>query len=260
MALVFTEQYQLGNGDSLCFERDLTTLTLFLDRLYPEFKGAMLNEHPDGELWWLIRASCRGKKGDLSSPRIKFELVENTWADGLVRAMQEMHTCLCGLHVEEIKGKRFRNFARRDTDGRPANMPGQNEPSTYIDHMDFLLYSTQQEADRARTKANLEHFALVEARSTIRILARDHKSLRRQRNERDQIIEELKANVAKLIEYIESLESHLGEEEGIDLRKKDNALISDEDDFMEYLDDSEHDEDARFIVDDEEEDPEEPGV
>jgi hypothetical protein len=56
--------------------------------------------------------------------------------------------------------------------------------------MDFLLYSTQQEADRARTKANLEHFALVEARITIRILARDRKSLRRQRDERDQIIEE----------------------------------------------------------------------
>jgi hypothetical protein len=55
-------------------------------------------------------------------------------------------------------------------------MPGQNEPSTYIDHMDFLLYSTQQEADRAHTKANLEHFALMEARSTIRMLAKDRKS------------------------------------------------------------------------------------
>jgi hypothetical protein len=149
---------------------------LFLDHLYPEFKGAMLNEHPDGELWWLIRASCRGKKGDLSSPRIKFELVENTWANGLVRGMQEMHARLCGLHVEEVQGECFRNFARRDADGRPANMLGQNEPSTYIDHMDFLLYSTQQEADRARTKANLEHFALVEARSTIRMLAKDRRA------------------------------------------------------------------------------------
>jgi len=260
MAPVFTEQYQLGHGGSLVFERDLTTLTLFLDRLYPEFKGAVLNEHPDGELRWLIRASCRGKKGMLGSPRVKFELVENTWADGLVRGMQEMHARLCGLHVEEVQGERFRNFARRDADGRPANMPGQNEPSTYIDHMDFLLYSTQQEADRARTKANLEQFALVEARSTIRMLAKDRKSLRRQRDERDQTIEELKANVAELMEYIEDLESHLGEEEGIDLRKEDNALISDEDDFMEDLDDEEHDEDAGFIVDDEEEDPEEPDV
>jgi hypothetical protein len=173
--------------------------------------------------------------------------------------MQEMLARLCGLHVEEIQVERFRNFARRDADGRPTNMPGHNEPSSYMDHMDFLLYSTQQEADRARTKANLEDFALVEARSTIRILARDRKSLRRQRQERDETIEELKAKVAELTEYIGDLENHLGEEEGIDLRKEDNVLISDEDDFMEDLDDQEDVEDAGFI-EDEEEDPEEPDV
>jgi hypothetical protein len=259
MAPVFTEHYQLGHGGSLVFEHDLTTLTLFLDHLYPEFKGAVLNEHPDGELRWLIRASCRGKKGDLSSPRIKFELVENTWANGLVRGMQEMLARLCGLHVEEIQVERFRNFARRDADGRPANMPGQLEPSSHIDHMDFLLYSTQQEADRAHTKANLEHFTLEEARSTIRILARERKSLRRQRQERDETIDDLKAKVAELTEYIGDLENHLGEEEGIDIRKEDNAHISDEDDFMEDLEGQKDDEDVGFIEEDEE-DPEEPDV
>jgi vacuolar-type H+-ATPase subunit I/STV1 len=139
------------------------------------------------------------------------------------------------------------------------NMPGHNELSHHVDHMDFLLYSTQQEADYARTKANLEHFALVEARSTIRILARERKSLRRQRQERDETIDELKAKVPELTEYIGDLENHLGEEEGIDLRKEENALVSDEDDFMEDLEDQEDDEDAGFI-EDEEEDPEEPDV
>jgi hypothetical protein len=232
---------------------------LFLDRLYAEFKGAMLNEHPDGKLRWLIRASCRGKKGKLSSPKIKFELVENSWADGLVRGMQEMFARLCGLHVEEIQTERFRHLARRDADGRPMNMPGHNELSHHVDHMDFLLYSTQQEADRARTKANLEHFALVETRSTIRILAREHKSLRRQRQERDETIDELKAKVAELTEYIGDLENHLGEEEGLDLCKEENARVSDEDDFMEDLEDQEDDEDAGFI-ENEEEDLEEPDV
>jgi chromosome segregation ATPase len=164
------------------------------------------------------------------------------------------------MHVEEVQGGHFRDFARRDADGRPANMPGQNAPSTYIDHMDFLLYSTQQEADRAHSKANLEHFALVEARSTIRILAKERKSLRRQRDEKEQDLEDLKANVAKLTDYIESLEEHLGEEEGIDLRKEDNTLISDEDDFMEDLDDPEDEGHNGFIVSDEEEDPEEPAM
>jgi hypothetical protein len=129
MALEFTEHYQLGQGGSLVFEYNLTALNLFLDHLYPEFKGAMLNEHLDGELRWLIRASCRGKKGKLSSPRIKFELVENTWADGLVRGMQEMLARLCGLHVEEIQTEQFRHLARRDAEGHPMNMPGHNELS-----------------------------------------------------------------------------------------------------------------------------------
>jgi hypothetical protein len=139
-------------------------------------------------------------------------------------------------------------------------MPGEHEPSSYIDHMDFLLYSTQQEADRACTKANLEHFTLEEARSTIRILARERKSLRRQRQEKEDTIKDLKAQVAELTEYIGDLENHLGEEDGdIDIRKEDNALISDEDDFMEDLEDQEDDEDGGFI-EEEEEDPEEPDV
>jgi vacuolar-type H+-ATPase subunit I/STV1 len=173
--------------------------------------------------------------------------------------MQEMLARLCGLHVEEIQTEHFRHLARRDADGRPMNMPRHNELSHHVDHMDFLLYSTQQEADRARTKANLEHFALVEARSTIRILARERKSLRRQRQERDETIDELKAKVAELTEYIGDLENHLGEKEGIDLRKEENALVSDEDDFMEDLEDQEDDEDAGFI-EDEEENPEDPDV
>jgi hypothetical protein len=69
----------------------------------------------------------------------------------------------------------------------------------------------------------------------------------------------LKAQVAELTEYIGDLENHLGEEEGIDIRKEDNALISDEDDFMEDLEDQENDEDVGFIEEDEE-DPEEPDV
>jgi hypothetical protein len=142
MAPEFIEHYQLGRGGSLVFEYDLTALALFLDRLYPEFKGALLHDNPDGELRWLVRASCRGKKGEISSPKIKFKIVENTWADGLVWGMQEMLARLCGLHVEEIQTERFRHLARRDATGRPMNMPGHNELSHHVDHLDFMMYST----------------------------------------------------------------------------------------------------------------------
>jgi chromosome segregation ATPase len=125
-----------------------------------------------------------------------------------------------------------------------------------MDHLDFMLYSTQQEADRARTKANLDHFALLEARGTIRLLARERWRLRRLRQERDDTIEKLKAKVAEMTEYLSDLETHLeeAEEEGIDLRKERDALLSDDEDYMEDKDmeDQEDDDDEGFINDEEE--------
>jgi hypothetical protein len=163
--------YQLGRGGSLVFEHDLTSLALHLDRPFPEFTGINLHNHPEGELQWLVMASCRGKVGDPTSPLIEFEIVENTWADGLDRGLQEMLARMCGQHVEETHEEHFRHLAQRDDTGRPMNMPGHHELSHHMDHLDFMLYYTQQEADRARTKANLDHFALLEARSTIKLLA-----------------------------------------------------------------------------------------
>jgi hypothetical protein len=137
------------------------------------------------------------------------------------------------------------------------NMPGHNELSHHVDHLDFILYSTQQEADHARTKANLEHFALLEARSTIKLLAKERKILHRQCQERDETIEELNAKVAKLTEYIGDLKTHLGEEEGIDLRKEGNALLSNDEDYLEDMDleDQEDGIDEEFIDDEEEDAP-----
>jgi hypothetical protein len=40
--------------------------------------------------------------GDPTSTPIHFEIMENTWADGLARGIQEMLARLRGHHVEEI--------------------------------------------------------------------------------------------------------------------------------------------------------------
>jgi chromosome segregation ATPase len=78
----------------------------------------------------------------------------------------------------------------------------------------------------------------LEARGTIRLLARERRRLRSQHQERDDTIEELKAKVAEMIEYLSNLETHLEEteEEGIDLRKERDALLSDDEDYMEDKD------------------------
>jgi hypothetical protein len=51
--------------------------------------------------------------------------------------------------------------------------PLQHELRHHVDHLDFMLYSTQQEADCACAKANLDHFTLLQARGTIKLLAKD---------------------------------------------------------------------------------------
>jgi hypothetical protein len=59
-----------------------------------------------------------------------------------------------------------------------------------------------------------------------------------------------------MIEYLSDLETHLeeAEEEGIDLRKERDALLSDDENYMEDKDtkDQEDDDDEGFINDEEE--------
>jgi hypothetical protein len=256
MAVNVTELYQLGHDGDLVFERDLTALAIHLGRPFPEFMGGRLYDHPEGELQWLVVASVRGKMGDPTSTLIQFEIMENNWVDGLAKGMQEMLVGLCGHHVEEIQGLRFQHYARCDHARCPMEMPPlHHELRHHVDHLYFMMYSTQQEADYARTKANLDHFVLLEVRGTIRLLAREHRCLHRQRRERDDTIEELKAKVAEMTEYLSDLETHHkeAEEEGIDLRKERDALLSDDEDYMEDMDmeDQEDDDDDGFIDDEE---------
>jgi cell division protein FtsB len=119
-----------------------------------------------------------------------------------------------------------------------------------------MLYCTQQEADRAHTKANLNHFTLLEDRGTIQLLAKERRRLRRQRQARDDTIAKLKARVSKLKEYVSDLENHLEEvEEGMDLHKERDALLSDDEDYLEDMNMEDHeDEDDDDFIDDEEED------
>jgi hypothetical protein len=54
MEPINTKFYQLGNGGSLIFERDLNALSDFLGRPHPEFHGVEVNDQPGGEVQWVI--------------------------------------------------------------------------------------------------------------------------------------------------------------------------------------------------------------
>ena len=87
MALHYVEHYQVGQED-LVFDKELREVSKILGRPVPEFRGAKLHDHPQGELKWLVEASCRGRMVFPYTAEIKFEVVEGTWVDGLARCMQ----------------------------------------------------------------------------------------------------------------------------------------------------------------------------
>ena len=154
MAYNFTKFYQLGSGENLVFQKDLEELSVYLNRPFPEFFGAQLNDQPGGELQWKIVADLRGKMEPPTSEMIRFSLRENNWMDGLARAMQEALARLCGQNVSRLKHSRFIHYARHDSMGEPMDMSPHSELKYHVEHLDYMLHETRKELDNARAHAN----------------------------------------------------------------------------------------------------------
>ncbi|KAK1691809.1 hypothetical protein QYE76_008506 [Lolium multiflorum] len=203
-----TKFYQLGNGGSLVFEKDLKELAEYLERPHPEFFGGQVNDQPGGQLQWVIIADLRGKLEPPMSERIQFSLRENNWADGLARAMQEALARLCGQNLPQIRGTRFFHLARHDSMGAP---------------MDLSPHPEAQQTE------------------TLKILAKERKTLRRQDAKKDYTIARLRAKIASLKETVQAQENQLkdleGEGEGEDIQGDGYSYVSNDDDLEEEEDD-----------------------
>ncbi|KAK1617571.1 hypothetical protein QYE76_023088 [Lolium multiflorum] len=264
MEPVNTKFYQLGNGGSLIFEHDLNALSDHLDRPHPEFHGAQISDQPGGELQWIITADLRGKMEPPTSERILFSFMESNWLDGLARALQEGLARLCGMSGEALKHPRFSHLARRNSAGEPMDMQPHPELKHHVDHLDFMLYHTQQDLDNARSYANQTHLALAEHADAIKLLAKDRKTLRRQKAKKDATIARLRAKIASLEATVKAQEDQLNEmeEDGEDIQGGSDFL-SDDNDFeddentegedYDFLDDGEDDHTPLDVDDDEEE-------
>ncbi|KAK1666120.1 hypothetical protein QYE76_054279 [Lolium multiflorum] len=264
MEPVNTKFYQLGNGGSLIFEHDLNALSDHLDRPHPEFHGAQISDQPGGELQWIITADLRGKMEPPTSERILFSFMESNWLDGLARALQEGLARLCGMSGEALKHPRFSHLARRNSAGEPMDMQPHPELKHHVDHLDFMLYHTQQDLDNARSYANQTHLALTEHADAIKLLAKDRKTLRRQKAKKDATIARLRAKIASLEATVKAQEDQLNEmeEDGEDIQGGSDFL-SDDNDFeddentegedYDFLDDGEDDHTPLDVDDDEEE-------
>ncbi|KAK1645356.1 hypothetical protein QYE76_063161 [Lolium multiflorum] len=117
----------------------------------------------------------------------------------------------------------------------------------HAEHLDFMLYHTQQDLDNARAYANQTHLALATHADAIKMLAQDRKKLRLQRAKKDATIVCLRAKIASLEATVKAQEDQLRELEeddgGFDLQGG-GAFLSD-DDFEE--DEFTEEEDYEFL-------------
>jgi hypothetical protein len=233
MEPINTKFYQLGNSGDLIFERDLDTLSEYLGSPHPEFHGVQVNDQPGGELQWIITADLRGKVEPPTSERILFAFRESNWLDGLARALQEALAHLCRQNVLAIQGTRYATLARRDAVGGPMDLPLHPELRHHVDHLDFMLFQTQKELDNSRVYANQTHFQHMQHADTIKMLAKDRRSLHQQCTKKDATIARLRAKIVSLEATVKAQEDQLREiEEGEDIQGGE-AFLSDDEDFKE---------------------------
>ncbi|KAK1666552.1 hypothetical protein QYE76_054711 [Lolium multiflorum] len=85
---VQTETYDLENGGSLVFERDLYLVSEKLERPLP-IPRSRIHNTPAGEQQWMITADLKGSSEPPISERILFSFKAYSWVDGLAHALQE---------------------------------------------------------------------------------------------------------------------------------------------------------------------------
>ncbi|KAK1604366.1 hypothetical protein QYE76_028039 [Lolium multiflorum] len=229
--------YDLANGGDLIFERDRLALSEFLGRSPPVFYGGQIADPADGQLQWLIMASLPGKPESPMFRQIQFSLRENNWVDGLARALQEALARLCGQNSVAIEGERFAHFARHSSLGLPLSLPYHPVLRHHVDHLDFMLFETRAELDNSRSVANHTQNQLNQYAETIKVLAKERRTLRQLVAKRDSTIHRLKAKLAIMKETIatqaEQLQILEGEDEGEDIQGDGYSYVSNDNDYEE---------------------------
>ncbi|KAK1682142.1 hypothetical protein QYE76_042990 [Lolium multiflorum] len=235
-----TQVYDLANGGDLIFERDLFALTEFLGRSPPVFYGGQITDQANGQLQWLIMANLPGKPESPMFRLIQFSLRDNTWVDGLARALQEALARLCGQNSVAIEGERFAHFARHSSVGLPLSLPYHPVLRHHVDHLDYMLFETRSALDNSRAAANHTQQQLNQYAETIKVIAKERRTLRQLVAKRDSTIHRLKTKISVLKETIstqaEQLQILEGEGEGEDIQGDGYSYVSNDNDYEEEED------------------------
>ncbi|KAK1648542.1 hypothetical protein QYE76_066347 [Lolium multiflorum] len=158
---VQTETYDLENGGSLVFERDLYLVSEKLERPPPKFHGVRIHNTPAGEQQWMITADLKGSSEPPISERILFSFKAYSWVDGLAHALQEGLARVCGQNIAALRGSRFAHFARHDTMG---------EPMALSSHPVLKIHATRQGPQVTRLQRAQNVATITRLREKIRTL------------------------------------------------------------------------------------------
>ncbi|KAK1618698.1 hypothetical protein QYE76_024215 [Lolium multiflorum] len=241
-----TESYELGNGGSLVFERDLYLVSEKLERPPPQFHGVRIHNTPAGEQQWMITADLKGSPEPPISERILFSFKACNWVDGLAHALQEGLARVCGQNIAALQGTRFAHFARHDTMGEPMALSSHPVLKHHVEHLDFMLHETRKDLELTRVHAHRAQMALAHHADAIRLLAKDRRSLRLQRAKKDATITRLREKIRTLEVTVRTQQDQIQEmeEDGEDIQGGDDFL-SDDNDFED--DEFTDEEDYEFL-------------
>ncbi|KAK1646167.1 hypothetical protein QYE76_063972 [Lolium multiflorum] len=219
---VQTETYDLENGGSLVFERDLYLVSEKLERPPPKFHGVRIHNTPTGEQQWMITADLKGSSEPPISERILFSFKAYSWVDGLAHALQEGLARVCGQNIAALRGSRFAHFARHDTMGEPMALSSHPVLKIHVQHLDFMLHETRKDLELTRVHSHRAQMALAHHADAIRLLAKDRRSLRLQRAKNVATITRLREKIRTLEVTVRTQQDQIQEmeEDGEDILSK----------------------------------------
>ncbi|KAK1648731.1 hypothetical protein QYE76_066536 [Lolium multiflorum] len=243
---VQTETYDLENGGSLVFERDLYLVSEKLERPPPQFHGVRIHNTPAGEQQWMITADLKGSSEPPISERILFSFKAYSWVDGLAHALQEGLARVCGQNIAALRGSRFAHFARHDTMGEPMALSSHPVLKIHVEHLDFMLHETRKDLELTCVHSHRAQMALAHHADAIRLLAKDRRSLRLQRAKNVATITRLREKIRTLEVTVRTQQDQIQEmeEDGEDIQGGDDFL-SDDNDFED--DEFTDEEDYEFL-------------
>ncbi|KAK1558033.1 hypothetical protein QYE76_017379 [Lolium multiflorum] len=224
---VQTETYDLENGGSLVFERDLYLVSERLERPPPKFHGVRIHDTPTGE-----QQHATGRTGLLTPFR------------------RDLLGC---ADIAALRGSRFAYFARHDTMGEPMAPSSHPVLMIHVQHLDLMLHETRKDLERTRVHNHRAQMTVAHHAEAIRMLAKDRKLLRLQRAKKDATIRRLREKIRTLEVTVRTQQDQIQEmeEEGDDIQGGDDFL-SDDNDFED--DEFTDEEDYAFL------EPEEDGI